>query len=268
MEPNLNVPQFGKDKSHRILRKVTEAVTFENFLHQHYVGQKRFGIEGAETTMAALDALIEHCSSCGVQEIVMGMAHRGRLNVLANIMGKSYEFLFKEFSPDYIPQSAHGDGDVKYHLGYETVRRTEDGKDVEIRLAANPSHLEAVNPVVEGKARARQRIIDDLPERSKVLPLLIHGDAAIAGQGITAETFNLSQLDGYQTGGTMHFVINNQIGFTTDPKDSRSSLYCTDIAKMVEAPIFHVNGDDPLSVVMVMEMALEFRQQFQERRSH
>lgn len=262
MEPNLNHPNFSAEKKKRILRKVSEAETFENFLHTRYVGQKRFGIEGAETTIAALDALIEQCPSCGVQEIVMGMAHRGRLNVLVNIMGKSYEFLFKEFSPDYIPKSAHGDGDVKYHLGYETVRRTQSGKEVEIRLAANPSHLEAVNPVVEGKARARQRLIGD-SERRKVVPLLIHGDAAIAGQGVTAETFNLSQLKGYRTGGTVHFVINNQIGFTTDPSDSRSSTYCTDIAKMVEAPIFHVNGDDPLSVVMVMELALEFRQEFQ-----
>lgn len=262
MEPHRNQPDFSAKKKTRILRKISEAETFENFLHSRYVGQKRFGIEGAETTIAALDALIEHCPRLGVSEIVMGMAHRGRLNVLANLMGKSYEFIFKEFSPDYVPQSAHGDGDVKYHLGYETVRRTQEGEEVEIRLAANPSHLEAVNPVVEGKARARQRLIGD-PERKKVVPLLIHGDAAIAGQGITAETFNLSQLKGYRTGGTIHFVINNQIGFTTDPSDSRSSLYCTDIAKMVEAPIFHVNGDDPLSVVMIMELALEFRQEFQ-----
>ncbi len=262
MEPILNRPDFSAEKKKRILRKINEAETFENFLHTRYVGQKRFGIEGAETTIAALDALIEHCPACGVQEIVMGMAHRGRLNVLVNIMGKSYEFLFKEFSPDYIPKSTHGDGDVKYHLGYETVRRTTAGSDVEVRLAANPSHLEAVNPVVEGKARARQRLIGD-SERRKVVPLLIHGDAAIAGQGVTAETFNFSQLKGYRTGGTIHFVINNQIGFTTDPTDSRSSTYCTDVAKMVEAPIFHVNGDDPLSVVMVMQLALEFRQEFQ-----
>ena len=263
MEPNCNQPDFPADKKKRILRKVSESETFENFLQNRYVGQKRFGIEGAETTIAALDALVEYCPQMGVSEIVMGMAHRGRLNVLASIMGKSYEFIFKEFSPNYIPQSSYGDGDVKYHLGYETVRRTQSGSEVEIRLAANPSHLEAVNPVVEGKARARQRLVDDTKNRSKVLPFILHGDAAIAGQGITAETFNLSQLEGYRTGGTIHFVINNQIGFTTDPTDARSSTYCTDIAKMVEAPIFHVNGDDPLSVVMITELALEFRQAFQ-----
>jgi len=191
----------------------------------------------------------------------MGMAHRGRLNVLTNVMGKPFELLFEQFSENYIPDTVAGDGDVKYHLGYEAALETISGPKIEMRLAANPSHLEAVNPVVEGKARARQRILGDT-ERRKVLPLLVHGDAAFAGQGIIAETFNFSQLPGYRTGGTLHFVINNQIGFTTLPSDSRSTRYCTDIAKMIEAPILHVNGDDPEACCMAMRLALEFRVNF------
>lgn len=261
MEPGENQPQFSPEQNIRILRKVMEAEIFERFLHTRYVGQKRFSLEGAETTIAALDAVVEACPHHGIDEVVMGMAHRGRLNVLANLVGKSYEFIFREFSENYIPDTIHGDGDVKYHLGYETRRQTEAGKQVDIRLAANPSHLEAVNPVVQGKARARQRIRDDM-ERKRVLPLLIHGDAAFAGQGVVAETLNLSRLKGYTTGGTLHFIINNQIGFTTDPRESRSSRYCTDIAKMIEVPIFHVNGEDPLAVVMVTLLALEYRQAF------
>ena len=192
----------------------------------------------------------------------MGMAHRGRLNVLANFLKKSLQVIFTEFSTNYIPDLVAGDGDVKYHLGYRTVRKLESGAEVEIRLSANPSHLEAVNPVVEGTARARQRIRGDTELRRKVLPLLIHGDAAFAGQGIVAETLNMSQLHGYGTGGTVHVVVNNQIGFTTLPEDARSSMYATDIAKMIEVPIFHVNGDDPLAVKFVTELALEFRQEF------
>lgn len=261
MEPIDNQPNFSKETTLRILRKVLEAETFERFLHTRYVGQKRFSLEGGETIIAALDALLEKCPQSGVDEVVMGMAHRGRLNVLANVLGKSYAFIFREFSENYIPDTIHGDGDVKYHLGYEAVTRTSSGKEVEIRLSANPSHLEAVNPVVEGNARARQRLRGDL-ERKRVLPLLIHGDASLAGQGVVAEVFNLSRLKGYRTGGTVHFVINNQIGFTTDPTDARSSRYCTDIAKMIEVPIFHVNGDDPLAVVMVTELALDYRQEF------
>jgi 2-oxoglutarate dehydrogenase E1 component len=192
----------------------------------------------------------------------MGMAHRGRLNVLANFLKKSLQVLFTEFSTNYIPDLVAGDGDVKYHLGYRTIRKLENGAEVEIRLAANPSHLEAVNPVVEGTARARQRIRGDTELRRKVLPLLIHGDAAFAGQGIVAETLNMSQLHGYGTGGTVHVVVNNQIGFTTLPEDARSSMYCTDIAKMIEVPILHVNGDDPLAVLFVTQTALDFRQEF------
>ncbi|MCC5788526.1 MAG: 2-oxoglutarate dehydrogenase E1 component [Opitutales bacterium] len=262
MEGISMTPQFTREEKIRVLKKVHEAEVFERFLHTRYSGQKRFSLEGGETTIAALDMLIEKCPAFGIEEIVMGMAHRGRLNVLANIMKKSYEFIFEEFSENYIPETVCGDGDVKYHLGYESILKTSSEKEVEVRLASNPSHLEAVNPVVEGKARARQRIREDL-ERKRVLPFLMHGDAAFAGQGVVSETLNFSQLPGYRTGGTIHFIINNQIGFTTKPSEGRSSRYCTDIAKMIEAPIFHVNGDDPLAVCMVMELALEFRQKFQ-----
>src|ERR1700745_792115 len=192
----------------------------------------------------------------------MGMARRGRLNVLANFLKKSLRDIFTEFSENYVPESVSGDGDVKYHLGSRTVRRPSSGSQIEIRLAANPSHLEAVDPVVEGTARARQRMRGDTEHRQKVLPVLIHGDAAFAGQGIVAETLNMSQLHGYGTGGTVHIVVNNQIGFTTLPEDARSSLYATDIAKMIEVPIFHVNGDDPLACMQISQLALDFRQEF------
>ena len=261
MEACDNRPSFTREEKLRILRQVYRAEIFERFLHTKYVGQKRFGLEGGETFIAALDALAEHCPTAGVEEIVMGMAHRGRLNVLTNILHKPFEMLFEQFSENYLPDTVAGDGDVKYHLGYEAVHRTSSGHDIEMRLAANPSHLEAVNPVVEGKARARQRIRGDT-ERRRVLPLLVHGDAAIAGQGIIAEVLNYSLVPGYRTGGTLHFVINNQIGFTTLPGESRSTRYCTDVAKMIEAPIFHVNGDDPEAVCLVTRLALEFRGRF------
>ncbi len=252
-------PSFTRPQKVRILRRVHKAELFEKFLHTKYVGQKRFSLEGGETIIAALDAVIDHCPKAGVEEIVMGMAHRGRLNVLCSVMRKSFDQLFEQFSENYIPDTVGGDGDVKYHLGYESILATTSGDKVEVRLAANPSHLEIVDPVVEGKARARQRIRGDSEERRRVLPLLIHGDAAVAGQGIVAETLNFSQLPGYKTGGTLHFIINNQIGFTTDPSDARSTRYCTDVAKMIEAPIFHVNGDDPEAVCMVSQLALDFR---------
>jgi 2-oxoglutarate dehydrogenase E1 component len=258
MEAVENVPSFTKERQTRILRRLHKAELFEKFLHTKFVGQKRFSLEGGETMIAALDATIEHCADLGVEEIVMGMAHRGRLSVLTNILRKPFEVLFEQFSENYLPHTVAGDGDVKYHLGYEAVLNTTSGKTVEVRLAANPSHLEIVNPVVEGKARARQRIRGDA-ERKRVCPLLIHGDAAFAGQGVVAETLNFSQLPGYRTGGTLHFVINNQIGFTTLPQDSRSTRYCTDVAKMIEAPVFHVNGDDPEAVCFVTSLALEFR---------
>src|ERR1700704_1011048 len=245
-----------------LLRALLEAESFETFLHTRYVGQKRFSLQGAESLMVILDTILHKCSEDGVEEICMGMTHRGRLNVLANFLRKSLKVIFTEFTENYIPDLVAVDGDVKYHLGYRTVRKLSSGAQVEIRLAANPSHLEAVDPVVEGKARARQRIRGDTEHRKKVLPLLIHGDAAFAGQGIVAETLNLSQLDGYGTGGTVHVVVNNQIGFTTLPEDARSSMYATDIAKMIEVPIFHMNGDDPLAVFFVSQLAVDFRQEF------
>ncbi|HEY5791761.1 MAG TPA: 2-oxoglutarate dehydrogenase E1 component [Chthoniobacterales bacterium] len=249
--------------AHRdLLRKIFEAETFESFIHTRYVGQKRFSLEGGEALIVALNAVLQRCPTHGVQEIVMGMAHRGRLNVLANFLNKPLSVIFHEFKGNYVPGSVGGNGDVKYHLGYQTTRDLANGYQVEIRMAANPSHLEAVDPIVQGKARARQRVLNDTENRKKVVPLLLHGDAAFIGQGVVAETFNMSQLPGYRTGGTVHIVVNNQIGFTTLPADSRSTPYCTDIAKMIDAPIFHVNGEDPVAVVQVAEMALEFRQEF------
>ena len=245
-----------------ILRQLYRGETFEHFLHTRYVGQKRFSLEGAESLLVILDTILRRCGPCRIGEIVMGMAHRGRLNVLANFLEKPLTKIFKEFSENFAPETTGGGGDVKYHLGYLSERATSAGGKVALRLAANPSHLEAVDPVVEGMARARQRILGDTAERRKVLPVLIHGDAAFAGQGIVAEVFQMSQLPGYRTGGTMHIIINNQIGFTTLPADARSSLYPTDVAKMIEAPIFHVNGDDPLAVATVARIALDFRQEF------
>ena len=262
LEATHSQPAFTRDEKVRILRRLHKAELFERFLHTRFVGQKRFSLEGGETMIAALDALIELCPAVGVEEIVMGMAHRGRLSMLANILRKPFEVLFEQFSENYLPDTVAGDGDVKYHLGYTATLATAAGKSVEIRLAANPSHLEIVNPVVEGQARARQRLRGDT-ERRRVCPLLIHGDAAFAGQGVVAETLNFSQLPGYRTGGTVHFVINNQIGFTTLPSDARSTRYCTDVAKLIEAPVFHVNGDDPEAVCHVTRLALEFRNQFQ-----
>jgi 2-oxoglutarate dehydrogenase E1 component len=246
----------------RVLSHLLEGELFEKFLHTRYVGQKRFSLEGGETIIPILDKIVEECPRHGVQQIVMGMAHRGRLNVLANILGKDYEFIFNEFGENYVPNSEQGDGDVKYHLGYEAMVTTSTGTKVNISLAPNPSHLETVCPVVEGKARAWQRRLDDTKERSKVLPVLVHGDASFAGQGVVAETLNLSQLEGYRTGGTIHLIINNQIGFTTSPVDGSSSKYCTAVAKMVAAPIFHVNGDDPIAAVTTIQLAFEYRQQF------
>ncbi len=245
-----------------VLRKLLKAEEFERFLHTKYQGNKRFSLEGGEALIVALEVVLKNCPKRGIKEIVLGMAHRGRLNVLANFLHKPLPLIFNEFSENYVPQSVGGSGDVKYHLGYQTTRHPEPGWDVEVHLAANPSHLEAVDPVVQGKARARQRVLGDTEQRKQVLPLLVHGDAAFIGQGIVAEVFNMSQLPGYSTGGTLHIVVNNQIGFTTLPKDGRSTPYCTDMAKMIEAPIFHVNGEDPLAVIQVAEFATEFRQEF------
>jgi 2-oxoglutarate dehydrogenase E1 component len=250
------------DVQQRMLRQLVKVESFEHFLHTKYQGQKRFSLEGGESLITALYGILENCPARGVEEICMGMAHRGRLSVIAEFLRKPYSFMFAEFSENYQPKTVAGDGDVKYHLGYLTTRKLQDGSEVEVRLSANPSHLEAVNPVVMGMTRARQRIRKDTEDRKKVVAVLIHGDAAFAGQGIVAETLNMSQLQGYRIGGTIHLIVNNQIGFTTLPADARSTQYCTDVAKMIEAPIFHVNGDNPLAVRFVAELALEFRQTF------
>lgn len=251
------------DQRKRILKKLNEAVVFENFLHTKYLGQKRFSLEGGETTIAALDAIINKGAQLGVKEVMIGMAHRGRLNVLANIMGKTYEQIFNEFEGSATPDLTMGDGDVKYHMGFSSQVTATNGEKVELKLAPNPSHLEAVNPVVEGFVRAKADV-EYNRERSKVLPILIHGDAAVAAQGIVYEVTQMSKLEGYNTGGTIHFVINNQVGFTTDFDDARSSIYCTDIAKIIDAPVMHVNGDDPEAVVFCVEFATEYRQKFGE----
>ncbi len=244
------------------LRWLLEAETFERFLHRRFVGQKRFSVEGAESMLVALETILESLPASGGKEIIMGMAHRGRLSVLANFLRKPLDYLFYEFSENYVPNMVAGDGDVKYHLGFETTRETSSGDQISVMLAPNPSHLEAVDPVVEGMARARQRALGDTKDRKQVIPVLLHGDAAFAGQGLVAEVLNLSQLPGYRTGGTIHIIANNQIGFTTQPEDARSSDYCTDVAKMIEAPVIHVNGDCPLEVINAAKLALDFRQTF------
>jgi 2-oxoglutarate dehydrogenase E1 component len=262
MEPRRNQPGFDHEKKLWVLKSLHYAELFERFLHTRFVGQKRFSLEGAETLIPLLDAIVEKAGRMGVREIVFGMAHRGRLNVLANILRKPYQEIFAEFEEHYMPESGDGDGDVKYHLGFSSNRAITDGKPpIHLSLSPNPSHLEAVDPVVEGRTRAKQHFFIDF-ERMLGIPLLIHGDAAFAGQGLVAETLNLSQLHGYTTGGTIHVIVNNQIGFTTVPTDARSSRYCTDVAKMIEAPVFHVNSEDPEAAVYVAELALEFRQTF------
>jgi 2-oxoglutarate dehydrogenase E1 component len=248
-------------KKKRILEKLNGAVGFESFLNKKYVGQKRFSLEGGESVIPGLDAIINEGAELGVEEIIIGMAHRGRLNVLANTLGKTYDQLFKEFEKQVEPEDVQGSGDVKYHLGYSSQVETLHGKKVELKLAPNPSHLEAVNTVVEGFARAKADILYD-SEYDRILPILIHGDAAIAGQGIVYETVQMSKLKGYKTGGTIHIVINNQVGFTTDYKDARTSTYCTGVASLVEAPVLHVNGDDPEAVVFACEVAMQYRQEF------
>ncbi len=249
------------EKKQRILEKLNGAVIFERFLHTKYVGQKRFSLEGGESAIVALDGLINKAAAEGVKEIIIGMAHRGRLNVLANIMGKTYEQIFNEFEGMALPDLSFGDGDVKYHLGFSSIIETTSGKKVHLKLVPNPSHLESVNPVVEGFSRAKADVLYD-SDYDRILPILIHGDAAIAGQGIVYETVQMSQLEGYDTGGTIHFVINNQVGFTTNYEDARSSTYCTGVAGVVDAPVFHVNGDDPEALLFAMEFALEYRQEF------
>ena len=250
-----------REEQLRILLKLNQAEAFETFLQTKFVGQKRFSLEGGETTVPVIDEICEAAAEADLDEVAIGMAHRGRLNVLANIVGKKYSQIFREFEGNIDPRTVQGSGDVKYHLGAEGEFEAGSGAKINVSVAANPSHLEAVDPVLEGIARAKQDVLDrgsDYP----VLPLLLHGDAAFAGQGVVAETLNLSQLRGYRTGGTIHLVVNNQVGFTTSPGSSRSSLYCTDVARMVQAPIFHVNGDDPEACIRVARLAFEYRQAF------
>ena len=257
---NDNTPTFSSDEKKVILTKLNEAVSFENFLHTKYVGQKRFSLEGGESIIAGLDALIEAAAEKGVEQFVMGMAHRGRLNILANIFGKSTQDIFSEFDgKDY--NQEYFDGDVKYHLGLTSDKKTRTGKHINLNLAPNPSHLETVGAVIEGITRAKQDkyFPDDF---SKVLPIAVHGDAAVAGQGIVYEIIQMAQLDGYKTGGTIHIVINNQVGFTTNYLDARSSTYCTDVAKVTLSPVLHVNADDTEAVVHAMLFALDYRMQF------
>src|SRR6516164_4032913 len=261
MEPQANHWPLDLDTRLRILHSLIKGEEFEHFLHSRFVGQKRFALEGGETALAILNEILERASERNVHEFVIGMAHRGRLNVLANTVGKDVRQIFSEFEGEIDPGSTQGSGDVKYHLGATGLRKTAGGRDILVSVAPNPSHLEAVDPVVEGIVRPKQDRLGDAA-RERVIPVLIHGDAAFAGQGVVTETLNLSQLDGYSTGGTVHLIINNQIGFTTLPDESRSTPYSTDIARGVQAPIFHVNGDDPDAAIRVVQLAFDYRQQF------
>jgi 2-oxoglutarate dehydrogenase E1 component len=254
-------PKVEREEQLRILRKLNSAEAFETFLQTKFVGQKRFSLEGGESVIPLLDAVISSAAEKGLDEVCVGMPHRGRLNVLANIAGKSFGQIFQEFQGHYKENEVHGSGDVKYHLGTEGVFTAESGAQTKIYLAANPSHLEAVNPVLEGVVRAKQDQLN-VKDKFSVLPILMHGDASFAGQGINAEVLQLSQLRGYRTGGTIHIVINNQVGFTTSPHASRTSRYSTDMAKIIEAPVFHVNGDDPEACVRVARLAFEYREAF------
>ncbi|MDI6400371.1 multifunctional oxoglutarate decarboxylase/oxoglutarate dehydrogenase thiamine pyrophosphate-binding subunit/dihydrolipoyllysine-residue succinyltransferase subunit [Balneolaceae bacterium ANBcel3] len=263
METSMNNPKLNKEEKVQILRKLNQASAFEEFLHKKYIGHKRFSLEGADTLIPMLDYLLERAATYDVTNLVLGMAHRGRLNVLVNTMGKSYEKVFGEFEGNIDPDSAMGTGDVKYHLGAYGAHQAKNGKKIQLQMMPNPSHLESVNPVVVGAARALQDIQENKDtSQKKILPLLIHGDAAFAGQGVVAETLNMSQLKGYTTGGTIHIIINNQIGFTTLPKDGRSTEYASDLAKTILAPIFHVNGDEPESAIQSILLALDYRQKF------
>jgi len=261
MEPVQNRPDVSRETRIRILNKLYQAALFEQFLHKKYLGQTRFSIEGAEAIIPMLDALVNSAAEQGCREIILGMAHRGRLNVQTNILNKSYEDIFSEFESCYDPDSLFGAGDVKYHNGYLSEIKTDNGHLLRAFLVNNPSHLESVNPVVQGFVRARQDLLE-ADANNRVMPLLIHGDAAFAGQGIVAETLNMSQLSGYTTGGTIHLVINNQIGYTTLPEDARSTRYATDVAKMLMVPIFHVHGEDPEAAIHVMRLAVEYRMTF------
>src|SRR5579884_3725921 len=261
MEPTMNLWKLDESVRLRILNRLIQAEEFEHFLQSRFVGQKRFGLEGLESTIVALDEILERAANENVHEVVIGMAHRGRLNVLANVVGKSMEQVFSEFEGEPDPDSVQGSGDVKYHLGASGIHRSTRGKEILVSVAFNPSHLEAVDPVVQGLVRPKQDRLGD-HERSRVIPILIHGDAAFIGQGVVMEVLQLSQLEGYTTGGTIHVITNNQIGFTTNPLAGRSSVYCTDVALSVQAPTFHVNGDDPEAVLRAAQLAYDYRQRF------
>ncbi|MFI5414012.1 MAG: thiamine pyrophosphate-dependent enzyme, partial [Candidatus Lutacidiplasmatales archaeon] len=261
MESCRNRASLNKGDRLRIIRKLIEAESFEKFLHAKYVGHKRFSLEGGEAAIPLLTRLLDRAAQTGIEEAVIGMPHRGRLTVLTTIVEKPAVRIFAEFEEVGDPDSTQGSGDVKYHLGAVGVHQAPEGAPVKVVVSPNPSHLEFVDPVVEGMVRAKQDRRDDMA-REKVIPILLHGDAAFAGQGVVAETLNMCELEGYRTGGTLHVVVNNQIGFTTNPAESRSSPYCTDVAKMVQAPIFHVNGDDPEAVVHVVDLAMEYRARF------
>jgi 2-oxoglutarate dehydrogenase E1 component len=261
MEPTLNRPQLSSDDRKHVLYALAAAEGFEQFLHTKYVGQKRFSLEGGEALIVLLGTIIEDAGESGVNEIVMGMSHRGRLNVLAHTLRKPYEMIFSEFEGTVLPAGIQGDGDVKYHLGYARNYTTRGGNTVHVSLCSNPSHLEVIDPVVEGIVRAKQSYLGDTT-RTHVVPVLIHGDAAFTGQGIVAETLALSELESYATGGTVHVIINNQIGFTTSPRDYRFTRYPSDVAKIIQAPVFHVNGDDPEAAVQAARLAIAFRNTF------
>ena len=261
MEPSLNKPSYPKEKKARILWQLIETEEFEQFLHNRYVGQKRFSIEGGESLLPLLDTLVESGSSLGVEEMVVGMAHRGRLNVLAHILHKTYAVILAEFEGAGRSEGAEDEGDVKYHQGFSYDFVTKQGQKMHLSLSPNPSHLELVNPIIEGMVQAKQDYLHDL-ERTRVVPVQIHGEAAFTGQGIVAETLNLSRLAGYSNGGTIHIIINNQLGYTATPEETRFTVYPTDVARSIRAPAFHVNADDPEAVVHVARMAMEFRQQF------
>jgi 2-oxoglutarate dehydrogenase E1 component len=262
MESTTNTPDLTKDQKKEILHRLNQAMAFEQFLHKKYIGHKRFSLEGADTLIPMMHYMLERAGEDKVEKIFMGMAHRGRLNILVNIMNKPYRKVFADFEGNLDPDSIQGSGDVKYHLGSKGQYHTKNGEDIDIELMPNPSHLESVNPVVEGATRATQDHHEEDHAEKNILPVLIHGDAAFAGQGVVAETLNMSQLDAYKTGGTVHIIINNQIGFTTLPKDGRSTEYASDLAKMILAPIFHVNGDNPEEAVHAIQMAFEYRQKF------
>jgi 2-oxoglutarate dehydrogenase E1 component len=261
MEESQNHPNLDDAERRRILETLVASELFETFLHTKFLGQKRFSLEGGESLIPLLDHIVESAPAFGIREVVFGMAHRGRLNVLANILGKSYEAIFSEFEDSPNIHAPFGSGDVKYHKGYSSDRYVQSGERVHLTLTSNPSHLEAVDPVVEGRAKAKQVRAGDA-DGETIVPVIVHGDAAFAGQGIVAETLNLSQLNGYCTGGTIHVIVNNQIGYTTTPAEARSTLYCSDVAKMIQVPIFHVNGDHPEAVIHVVKLAMAYRQRF------